>query len=173
MTWLISKIVGNPTVLLALLAAAFVAGVTSGSSAVWWVQGIRISHRDASIKQLQVDHATYVQEVETAAAKAKSEALERERTWMKEKDDAQDKAQQREATLKTQLAAARRASDGLRDDLAAIRAGIAEGSESTCRATADTIIAVLSECQTRYGEVGAAADGHASDVQTLIDAWPK
>lgn len=173
MTWIVSKIVGNPIVLLALLVSAFVAGATSGGGLVWWVQDIRIAHRDATIKQLHADHDTYVQAVEKAATKAKSEALERERTWMKEKDDAQDKAEKREATLRTQLAAARRASDGLRDDLAAIRAGIAEGSESTCRATADTIIAVLSECQTRYGEVGAAADGHASDVQTLIDAWPK
>ena len=54
MTWLISKIVGNPMVLLALLAAAFVAGATSGGSFAWWVQGVRLTAAEQN-------HTAYVQ----------------------------------------------------------------------------------------------------------------
>lgn len=166
MTWIISKIVGNPMVLIILLVSALVAGATSGSSAAWYIQSIRIDKAEAA-------HSRYAAEVEKNAAESRLLALDKERFWIKEVGDAQDKAAKREATLKTQLAATRRASDGLRDDLAALRAGIAESSEAACRQTADTVIAVLSECQARYGEMAAAADGHAIDVQTLMDAWPK
>ena len=54
MTWLISKIVGNPLVLLALLAAAFVVGASSGASTAWWIQGMRLT-------EAEQDHARYVQ----------------------------------------------------------------------------------------------------------------
>lgn len=63
MTWIISKIVGNPVVLIALLIAAFIVG---GSSA-WWVQGLRIT----SIKQ---EHTAFVQSLKEQEQAAKDEA---------------------------------------------------------------------------------------------------
>ena len=69
MTWLISKIVGNPMVLLVLLAAAFVTGVTVGSSAAWYIQSIRIDKAEAV-------HSRYAAEVEQNAIAAKRAALE-------------------------------------------------------------------------------------------------
>lgn len=55
MTWLISKIVGNPSVLIVLVISTFLVGVSAGGSASWYVQGLRIT----AAKQA---HTQYVQE---------------------------------------------------------------------------------------------------------------
>lgn len=67
MTWLIEKISGNPVVLIVLLIAAFVAGVSSA----WWVQGLRIT----AVKQ---EHKDFVQSMKDQEI-ANAEAAERQR----------------------------------------------------------------------------------------------
>ena len=53
-------------------------------------------------------------------------------------------------------------------------------SASACPATveaartaADAFATVFTDCQGRYADVAAKADGHASDVRTLEEAWPQ
>ena len=54
MNWLISKIVGNPYVLIVLISASFVAGMTTGGSASWYVQGLRLTASEqAHIQHVQ------------------------------------------------------------------------------------------------------------------------
>ena len=67
MTWLISKIVGNPMVLLALLAAAFVVGVSSGASTAWWIQSLRLTAAEQ-------DHTRYVQSLKQQEQEFRDEA---------------------------------------------------------------------------------------------------
>lgn len=84
MTWIISKIVGNPVVLIALLIAAFVAG---GSSA-WWVQGLRIT-----ALQLEYDKFVFDTKAEGESAamreKLKTEGYEYTLKKVKEKYESQ------------------------------------------------------------------------------------
>ena len=40
-------------------------------------------------------------------------------------------------------------------------------------ATADTLAALLDQCQTDYRAMAEVADGHANDARTLMEAWPK
>ena len=71
MTWIISKIVGSPYFLIALLIAAFVAG----GSAVGYVQGVRIDALKVKLSTLQEKHDAFV-----SATKAEGEsAAEREK----------------------------------------------------------------------------------------------
>lgn len=63
MNWIISKIVGSPYVLIALLIAAFFAG----GSASWWVQGLRIT----AVKQ---EHTEFVQSLKDQEQVAREEA---------------------------------------------------------------------------------------------------
>lgn len=51
MTWIISKIVGNPMVLIVLLISAFVAG----GSAAWWVQGVRVQDAKTEFRDYKLD----------------------------------------------------------------------------------------------------------------------
>ena len=166
MTWLISKIVGNPMVLPALLAAAFVTGVTVGSSAAWYIQSIRIDKAETA-------HLRYAAEVEQNAIAAKLAALDKERFWLGEIENARINAQSREARLKRDVANAQSAVVGLRNDLGALRARLATSTEASCLATADSLGVLLGQCAEAYRDVSEIADRHASDVQTLIEAWPR
>ena len=166
MTWLISKIVGNPMVLLALLAAAFVTGVTVGSSAAWYIQSIRIDKAETA-------HLRYAAEVEQNAVAARRAALDKEGFWRQEIENARINAQSREARLKRDAANAQSAVVGLRNDLSALRSRLATSTEASCLAAADSIGGLLAQCAEDYRAMAEVADRHASDVQTLIEAWPK
>ena len=166
MTWLVSKIVGHPMALLALLAAAFVTGVTVGSSAAWYIQSIRIDKAETA-------HLRYAAEVEKNAIAAKRAALDKERFWIGEIENARINAQSREARLKRDVANAQSAVVGLRNDLGALRSRLATSTEASCLATADSLGVLLGQCAEAYRDVSEVADRHAFDVQTLIEAWPK
>lgn len=112
-------------------------------------------------------------EQQRKADEAEEEARNRERALSDKVIEAQNEAKKREAQIMAERDAARRSSDGLRDDLAALRRGLPGDSPDACRATADAALAVLGECAAEIGRLAEAADGHASDVKTLIDAWPR
>ena len=70
MTWLISKIVGNPVVLIVLLVGAFAVGVTSGGSAAWWIQGLRVTAAQQETKKVRQDFTKLQQETKEEGLKA-------------------------------------------------------------------------------------------------------
>ena len=80
---------------------------------------------------------------------------------------------ERESVLRAErdraLAGARR----LRDDLATLRTRLPNAIPSACIATADALAGLLDQCQQEYRVMGEIADGHASDVRTLTEAWPR
>ena len=85
---------------------------------------------------------------------------------------AQNAAVVRERDLRMAAAGSRDALIGLHDASAsALRA--AESSHSACVDRAAAISVVLDQCGAAYQGLGEVADRHASDVKTLIDAWPK
>ena len=87
------------------------------------------------------------------------------------KDEAERKAAIRITAIKRDAAAASAGLVGLSHTAdSALRS--ASDSHSSCIVAATAQRDVLDQCSTRLVEVGAAADLHASDVQTLIDSWP-
>lgn len=78
MTWLISKIVGNPVVLIVLLVGAFAVGVTSGGSAAWWIQGLRVTAAQQETKKVRQDFTKLQQETKEEGLKAKARELAKE-----------------------------------------------------------------------------------------------
>ena len=129
--------------------------------------------QEIRIERLQDQHTAFVNQQEALVLESAKAALTKEKAWIKEKEDAQNAAAQREAALKAELSRTRRAADGLRDTLTELRERVSTSSLDACRATADTLAAVLGQCQARVGELAEQADGHASDVQTLTEAWPQ
>lgn len=87
--------------------------------------------------------------------------------------EAQNEAKKRETELRAAAAAAGSQSDGLRDDIAALRGQYDRLSADAVRERAVAVGAVLQQCSQRYGELAEKADRHANDVRTLMDAWPK
>lgn len=103
---------------------------------------------------------------------AKERAKEREDELRSQRDDAVNKGNEREQTLRTVAAGGNAASVGLRDALGAIRNGVPSATVEALRNSTSTLAAVLTECQGRYRELAEKADRHASDSKTLSDAFP-
>lgn len=104
---------------------------------------------------------------------AKEAADRREQELTTQVQEAQANGLKREETIRTLAAAVGKSSDSLRNTANAIRLGLPHATVEAARTAADAFTAVFTECQQRYVDVARAADGHASDVQTLMEAWPK
>ena len=104
---------------------------------------------------------------------AKEAADKREQELTTQVQEAQANGLKREETIKALAAAVGKSSDSLRNTANAIRLGLPHATVEAARTAADAFATVFSECQGRYGELAAKADGHASDVRTLEEAWPQ
>lgn len=116
---------------------------------------------------------------ECRAEKARSElaAAARYRAQVKQMIDdrkkADDAATERYAKLAADFDTVRRSNLGLRNAVASLRASLPAAPAEAVRETADTALAVFGECADEVGRLAQAADGHAADVQTLSEAWPR
>ncbi|MBP9608161.1 MAG: hypothetical protein KBE25_02255 [Laribacter sp.] len=81
-------------------------------------------------------------------------------------------AAEREKRIADDAAAAGRAADGLRSEIASLRRGLSAAGTEANRRTADASIDVFQQCVDQYRAVAQAADRHASDAVTLDQAWP-
>ena len=104
---------------------------------------------------------------------AKEAADKREKELTTQVQEAQANGLKREETIRTLAAAVGESSDSLRNTANAIRLGLPNATIEAARTAADAFAAVFTECQGRYADVAAKADGHASDVRTLEEAWPQ
>ena len=166
MTWLLSLVTKNPLTLAWLAIGAFVAGFALGGTAAWYAQGIRLDSARA-------EHARYVAESERNAAAAERVAAQRERQWVKEKEDAQKESEVRLAKVQADLTATTASAGKLRNTISTLRTRLATASQPAVIETASTLGELLGACEAEYRVVAEAAQRHASDVETLISAWPK
>lgn len=137
-----------------------------GAWVAWSLQGSRLD-------DLKHDFADYQQHVALNVIKAHDAALKQKEAWIKEKEDAEVNAVLREAQLRSERDRAVAAGRRLRDDLTTLRTRLPHAIPSAVLATADTLAGVLDQCQSDYRALAEVCDGHASDVQTLMEAWPK
>lgn len=145
---------------------AIAGAMALGFLAAWNIQGLRL---DA----LDIEYAQYQQQVGMQAAEARKAALAQKESWLKEKEDALIAARQREMALQKDIATARAAARGLRDDLTAIRNRLPDAPAETQRVVLGTLGDILAECSERYSSVAGTADQCLGDLKTLSDSWPK
>ena len=152
------------------ITAALIIAALFGTVLTWYVLAGRF---EASAANLQLDYqkrATRAAELHVLAlqkANAKFDLMQ------KEKDHAIERASIRAATNANALAAARVELDGLRSNLSDARARIAAAPVAALREYANTVSDLYGECEAELTETAAAATGHASDVQMILDAYPK
>lgn len=122
-------------------------------------------------------YAAKISEMEKAQAEqtaiAVTKALDETRKLQRKKDAALRAAEARAAALRAAAAGAALESDGLRAQLAEARVRLPDASLPACRAYALALNTVLNQCQARHRELAGKADGHAADVRTLLESWPK
>lgn len=140
-----------------LAAALFLAGLTG-----WTLQGWRAQAEIDTLKTTQAQ----------AAERAQADARAAERRFNDQLAKALDDAATRENNLRRAAGAAAGERDGLRGQLAAIRAGLPDATPAAVADDANRLADVLGQCVGEYQALAADADRLASDRQTLIDAWP-
>ncbi|MGJ7613944.1 MULTISPECIES: hypothetical protein [unclassified Variovorax] len=88
--------------------------------------------------------------------------------------EAQNAAKTREAGLRTDLGRASAERGRLLDAIKRATGGAVPSSSGNAKPQpANPIADVLGACTAEVQELAGAADGHASDVQTLESSWPK
>jgi len=144
----------NPYAILIALALA----ASAGFGAAWHWQDNRIT-------QLELDHAQQQLTTEIDARDDADRQIAQVRT-------AQDNAAKRAADLAWVVADSRTELDRLRDILDATLQARSSTLEA-CTAHAATQSGLLNHCAGRLVDVSAKADGHVSDIRTLIESWPQ
>lgn len=147
-----------------MLAPALVVGLL-----VWFFQESRLG---AQLAEVRLESSQYRAEVLAEKASAAERVRKVEGDWNAKYQAALNAGRDRERVLRADLVA-------VRDAAASVRAQASEAASRLTQAPAPAVLEyantlgdVFAECSARYGEVAAAADGHASDARTLIDAWP-
>ena len=150
----------SPTIIKALLIAA----VAVALGFAW----------NGFIKHEQnIGYQKAVAEYNVKLLAAKEAADRREQELTTQVQEAQANGLKREETIKALAAAVGKSSDSLRNTANAIRLGLPNATVEAARTAADAFATVFTDCQRRYADVAEKADGHASDVRTLEEAWPK
>jgi hypothetical protein len=145
----------NMYIIAGVACAAFLSG--------WLVQGWKA---DAEISAIHQENA---EAIAVATAQAQQDTVK-----LQEKKDAaltfawkKAKANQYDADTNRRLV------DGLRDDLAKTATALSNAPSSAVVDYAITAGGLLNECSERLAGMAKKADGHATDSETLTNAWPK
>lgn len=156
-------VVIGPRTIVELIVAVALCGAT------WQVQTWRYGAKEAA--HAKQDH----EEAQARAAQALATVQQNAAVAIRRADNviaAQDAATRREALLRADADGVRRALASLHD-AAADALHAAAQSQAACLAHAATLSELFSASAKRYGDLAEKADGHASDVKTLTDAWPE
>ncbi|CAN7346091.1 hypothetical protein LJR074_001979 [Acidovorax sp. LjRoot74] len=146
----------NLTLLSSVIAAAVAA------AAAWAFQDARYT---ADIAEMRLEHANDVLAA-TSREQAKQRAIDTKY------QGALNAALSRQNSLRRDAAVAQRESDGLRAQLSDAARRIADAPPATVAEYATASSELLAVCSRERSEFAAKADGHASDVRTLLEAWP-
>lgn len=112
-------------------------------------------------------------ECRTKEIASQAAAIAKENQLMQQIKDAENAANIREQEYKKLSDILNITTRRLRDTTTAIRNDLQTNAPATNIKIADASLAVLGECTEEYRALAENADGHASDVQTLREAWPK
>lgn len=105
--------------------------------------------------------------------RAQTQARSAEQSITRKYQEALNAAQTRQITLHADADSARAESDRLREQAADAARRLANAPPAAVAEYASAATELLDQCQRSYQGLAAAADGHASDVRTLMEAWPR
>jgi hypothetical protein len=127
------------------------------------------------VRDLSADRDAVAVELDQnkAQLRAAEAAITKQTEWTTQQQKAENDEKQRRIALQAAADNARKSAVSLRQQLADNERLLSSASAEAVRQYAAIVSAVLTECADQYRIVAKAADSHASDVQTLMDAWPK
>lgn len=141
----------------ALIVAAVLAAAT-----------IAVNRYLSSVEQR--GYARAVVEYQEKLITAQNDAIAESNRRIKLVEDAINRRNDREKSIRAVADAAGVAVGGLRNELDAARAGMSVADAATLRHAATTYSLVFGECVERYTGLAEKATRHVSDIQTMMDA---
>ena len=157
----------NP-LLLRLIPFAVSAAV--GFAIAWGIQGLRLTSAEQEFIDYKQEQVRILQEHNKHEAERQQKSA---MAYAAARQEFADAIQAGEVFKRCVASGRCTGARRLRDDLTTLRARLPHAIPSSCIATADALAGLLDQCQQEYRVMGEIADGHASDVQTLMEAWPK
>ena len=150
------------------LITHLVAAMVAAAAALAF-QGARM---DAAVADVRLEMSEAKTKAVGEKLQAVKEARADERAINNTYVEALNAARTREALLRTEIDHLRGVSDGLRDQNADAARRLAAAPPAAVLEYATALGAVFEDCRAAYGGMVEKADGHASDVRTLREAWP-
>ena len=136
---------------------------------VWQFQAARLG---AELADERLQASQYREQVTTERAAANARVAQAGQQVAKAYQGALNDAIKTQATLQAAATRAGRERDSLREQLSDAKQRIATASASAVLEYATTANELFVDCGRRYTELAEKADGHATDVRTLTEAWP-
>ena len=124
-----------------------------------WIYDARISKIEKDAAEAQTKAVKVTRSEEQKVAKGYQDALNEARTRNQALQDAAD--------------IARRERDGLLHTLTQAERRFTSASQATLIEYSTALSTVHGECSKRYTELAVKAEGHVSDLRTVLEAWPK
>ncbi|WP_315128092.1 hypothetical protein [Comamonas antarctica] len=150
-------------------AFTHLAAAGAAALAVWLFQDARLG---ADLAEAKLDATTYQLDVSQAQRAADARVRAVEQAVNTKYQGALNASIERAALLRTELDHLRAVSDGLREHAADAARRLAAAPPTAVFEYALAANAVFDDCRAAYEEMVERADGHASDVRTLREAWP-
>lgn len=145
---------------LRLLTHLIVAGVAA--AAVWTFQDARMDAAVADTRLAGMEEKL----------QAQTQGRANERVISKTYIEALNAARTREAALRTDLRNLHAVSDSLREQNTHAARQLAAATPTAIIEYATALGTVFDDCRAAYAGMVEKADGHASDVRTITQAWP-
>ena len=144
--------------------AAFIVGVL-----VWLFQAARLG---ASLADERLQAAQYREQVTTERAAANARVAQAGQQVATAYQGALNDAIKTQATLQAAATRAGRERDSLREQLSDAKQRIATAATAAVAEYASTAGELLAQCGEEVTGLAEKADGHASTVRLMQDAWP-
>ena len=138
-------------------------------------QRVQVSNAKARVAHADQALAEYKLSVSETTRILQADADRKKTAQLVQQKEAADAAHAREAKLRDDAAGARTELERLRGAIAAAtrRDLVPSAAAGAADQPASPVAELLGACAAEVQELAGIADGHASDVRTLIDSWPR
>ena len=155
---------------MSLRAITHLAAAGAAAFLAWTYQGARLG---AELAEAHTQAADERLAVSTAQRAADARVRRAEQSINTKYQEALNAARDREAQLRRDRDHLLAVSDGLREQSADAARRLASAPPAAVLEYATALNAVYDDCRAAYGDMAAAAAGHAADVRLLQESWPK
>lgn len=136
------------------------------------IQSWRVNHFKSEYSLLNAKYKTEVAEAKALAEQAKASAALKEKRWSEQQLKAEQNYNAKIKQIESDSRLASASADSLSKQLKIASSRLSSSTKETIIEYTNTNSDILENCITEYRTMAEKADGHATDAERLIEAWP-